>query len=202
MQLSFEAILDAFRAMPAWEIVAVIFGIVYVLLAAKESLWSWFFAFFGTLIYTILFWDGALLSSALLNFYYMIMAVYGFILWRGGMQRSEELEITSWSLSKNITVIALGVIVSMVVGYLSSTYTSAKFAYLYGSVMIFSVIATWMLAHKILENWLFWVVIDIAAVVLYWKSGFHATIVLFAFYTVLAFYGYLSWHKVFSENRS
>ncbi len=202
MQFNLETILDAFAAMPAWEITAVIFGIAYVLLAAKESLWAWFFAFFGTLIYTILFWDGALLSSALLNFYYMIMAVYGFVLWRGGKDSSKNLEITSWSFSKNITIIILGVIVSLVVGYLSATYTPAKFAYLDGFVMIFSVIATWMLANKVLENWIFWVVIDAAAVVLYWKSGYLATIILFMFYIVLAMYGLFSWRKVFSENRS
>jgi nicotinamide mononucleotide transporter len=202
MQFNLDTILDAFAAMPAWEVAAVLCGIAYVLLAAKESLWAWFFGFIGTLIYTILFWEGALLSSALLNFYYMIMAVYGFILWRGGKQDTEALAITSWSLSKNIIVIILGVLVSLVVGYLSATYTPAKFAYLDGFVMIFSVIATWMLAHKILENWLFWIVIDAAAVVLYWKSGFHATIVLFAFYTVLALYGHLTWRKVFSEDRS
>jgi len=202
MQFNLQTVFDAFAAMPAWEIVAVLFGMAYVLLAAKESLWAWFFAFFGTLIYTILFWDGALLSSALLNFYYMIMAVYGFILWRGGKQSSEELVITSWPLSKNITVIILGSIISVVVGYLSSTYTTARFAYLDGFVMIFSVIATWMLAHKILENWLFWIVIDAAAVVLYCKSGYLATIVLFAFYTVLAFYGHFSWRKAFREDRS
>ena len=201
MQFNLETILDAFAAMPAWEIVAVVFGIAYVLLAAKESLWAWFFAFFGTLIYTILFWDGALLSSALLNFYYMIMAVYGFVLWRGGGS-SENLAITSWSFSKNITVIILGIIVSVVVGYLSATYTPAKFAYLDGFVMIFSIIATWMLANKVLENWLFWIVIDSAAVILYWKSGYHATIVLFMFYIILAGYGHFSWRKVFNENRS
>ena len=202
MQFNLETILDAFAAMPAWEVVAVVFGIAYVLLAAKESLWAWFFAFFGTLIYTILFWDGALLSSALLNFYYMIMAIYGFILWRGRKESSENLAITSWSFSKNITVIILGIIVSVIVGYLSATYTPAKFAYLDAFVMIFSVIATWMLANKVLENWIFWIVIDAAAVVLYWKSGYHATIVLFMFYIVLAMYGLFSWRKAFSENRS
>jgi len=168
----------------------------------QKSHWAWFFAFFGTLIYTILFWDGALLSSALLNFYYMIMAVYGFILWRGGKDSSENLAITSWSFSKNITVIILGIIVSLVVGYLSATYTQAMFAYLDAFVMIFSVIATWMLANKVLENWLFWIVIDSAAVVLYWKSGYHATIVLFMFYIILAVYGHFAWRKVFNENRS
>jgi nicotinamide mononucleotide transporter len=202
MQFNLETILDAFATMPAWEIVAVIFGISYVLLAAKESLWAWFFGFFSTLIYTILFWEGALVSSSLLNFYYMIMAVYGFVLWRGGKSSSEKLVITSWSFSRNMTVIGLGIVVSLVVGYLSNTYTSAKLAHLDAFVMIFSVIATWMLANKILENWIFWIVIDVAAVVLYWKSGFHATIVLFMFYVVLALYGHFSWRKAFSENRS
>ncbi|MEA1880245.1 MAG: nicotinamide riboside transporter PnuC [Campylobacterota bacterium] len=200
MQLSVETISQAFASMPAWEVAAVIFGIAYVLLAAKESLWTWFFAFFGTLIYTILFWEGALLSSSILNFYYMIMALYGFVLWRGNKQ-SRELEISRWSLKKNSMTIVSGAVLSITLGFLFETYTEAKFVYLDAFVMVFSVIATWMLANKVLENWLYWVVIDSAAIVLYWQSGYVATVVLFALYVVLAFYGYTSWRKVFSENR-
>ena len=202
MQFNLESILDAFSVMPAWEIVAVVFGIAYVLLAAKESLWAWFFGFFSTLIYTILFWDGALLFSSLLNFYYMVMAVYGFTLWRKDKVSSKELIITSWSFYKNTRLIITGTMIALVVGYLSSTYTIANFAYLDSFVMTFSVIATWMLANKILENWLFWIAIDTAAVVLYWKSGYHATIVLFMFYIILAVYGYFSWKKAFGADRS
>ena len=195
MSFSPQSILDAFTAMPMWELLAVVFGIAYVLLAAKESLWTWFFAFIGTLIYTILFWNSALLSSSLLNFYYMGMAIYGFILWRSGGKNGEELEITQWSAKKNIFLITSGVIIATIVGYLSDTYTDAQFAYLDTFVMIFSILATWMLANKVLENWLYWIVIDSAAIVLYWQSGYLATIVLFSFYIVLAFYGYSSWRK-------
>lgn len=202
MDLSLEAIFNAFTQMSGWEILAVMFGIAYVLLAAKESLWTWLFAFLSTFIYTLLFWEGALVSSSLLNFYYMIMAVYGFILWRSGGEKGEELEITQWSIKKNIFMIVLGVFIATVLGYLSDTYTDAKFAYLDTFVMIFSVLATWMLVNKVLENWLFWIVIDIAAVVLYWKSGYHVTIILFMLYIVLAMYGHFSWRKVFNENRS
>ena len=195
MTFSIESIVVAFSAMPIWELVAVVFGIAYVLLAAKESLWTWFFAFFGTLIYTILFWNSALISSSLLNFYYMGMAIYGFILWRSGGVKGEELEITQWSLHKNLTLIFSGVVIAIVVGYLSDTYTDAKFAYLDTFVMVFSVLATWMLANKVLENWLYWIVIDSAAIVLYWQSGYLATIVLFSFYVILAVYGYSTWYK-------
>jgi nicotinamide mononucleotide transporter len=201
MDLSLAGIANAFAQMSGWEILAVVFGIGYVLLAAKESLWTWLFAFLSTIIYTILFWEGALVSSSLLNFYYMIMAVYGFVLWRSGGEKGEELEITQWSLKKNILLIVSGIIVALILGYLSDTYTEAKFAYLDTLVMMFSVIATWMLANKILENWLYWMVIDSAAIVLYWKSGYLATIILFLCYILLAFYAYYSWRKAYNEYR-
>ncbi len=195
MDLSLEAIANAFAQMSGWEILAVVFGIAYVLLAAKESLWTWLFAFLSTLIYTLLFWEGALVSSSLLNFYYMGMAVYGFLLWRSGGEKGEELQITQWSVKKNIFMIVSGVVIASLLGYLSDTYTDAKFVYLDTFVMIFSVLATWMLANKVLENWLYWIVVDSAAIVLYWKSGYLATIILFTLYVILAFYGYVSWYK-------
>jgi nicotinamide mononucleotide transporter len=197
MDFSLQGVAAAFAQMSGWEVLAVFFGIAYVLLAAKESLWTWIFAFLSTIIYTILFWDGALVSSSLLNFYYMVMAVYGFILWRSGGEQGEELEISQWSLKKNFIVIISGIILAVILGYLSDTYTEARFAYLDTFVMVFSVIATWMLAKKVLENWLYWMVIDSTAIVLYWKSGYLATIILFMFYVILAFYAYYTWWKTY-----
>ena len=195
MDFSLGGISDAFAQMSGWEILAVVFGIGYVLLAAKESLWTWLFAFLSTIIYTVLFWEGALVSSSLLNFYYMGMAVYGFIMWRSGGEKGAELEVSQWSLQKNMMMIFSGVVIAAVLAYLSDTYTDAKFAYLDTFVMVFSVLATWMLANKVLETWLYWMVIDSAAIVLYWQSGYLATIVLFTVYILLAFYGYSSWRK-------
>jgi len=199
MDLTLQAIANAFAAMPAWELLAVILGISYVILAAKESLWAWVFAFLSTIIYTLLFWEGALVSSSLLNFYYMGMAVYGFILWRSGGEKGEELEVTRWSIKKNLILIILGLFIAVNLGYLSDMYTDAKFVYLDTFVMVFSVLSTWMLANKLLENWLYWIVVDSAAIVLYWKSGYLVTIVLFVLYVILAFYGYASWRKACRE---
>ena len=200
MDFSFAGISNAFAQMSGWEILAVVFGIAYILLAAKESLWTWLFAFLSTVIYTLLFWEGALVSSSLLNFYYMIMAVYGFMLWKSGGEQGEELEISQWSLQKNVYVILSGLAIAVVLGYLSNTYTEARFAYLDTFVMVFSVIATWMLAKKVLENWLYWMVVDSTAIVLYWKSGYLATIILFMLYVILAVYAYITWRQAYSEN--
>jgi len=199
MEFNLKTITEAFALMSSWELLAVAFGIAYVLLAAKESLWTWLFAFLGTLIYTILFWEGALLSSSLLNFYYMVMAIYGFILWRGG-KSGKELEVSSYRFNNHMEIITTGIFISFVVGYLSDTYTQAHFAYIDSFILIFSVIATWMLANKILENWLYWIVIDSAAVFLYFKSEYYATVILFLLYVILAFWGYYSWNKDSSED--
>ncbi|MBD3790623.1 MAG: nicotinamide mononucleotide transporter [Campylobacterales bacterium] len=196
MDFDLAPLLDAFTAMPKWEIIAVILGILYIILAAKESVWCWVSGFFSTLIYTILFWEGELLSSALLNFYYMGMSVYGFILWKRGKGSDDKhLAISSWPLSKHLFSIVTGMLFSLVVGYLLATYTSARLPYLDATVMVFSILATWMLAQKILQNWLYWVLIDIAAITLYWSTGYYVTIILFMIYVILSLYGYFSWRK-------
>lgn len=199
MEFNLKTITEAFSLMSSWELLAVAFGIAYVLLAAKESLWTWLFAFLGTLIYTILFWEGALLSSSLLNFYYMVMAVYGFILWSGG-KNGKELEVSSYTLNKNITIITIGLLIALMLGYLSETYTEAKFVYFDAFVLTFSVIATWLLANKILENWLYWIVTDSVALILYFKSEYYVTVILFIIYVILAFWGYYSWRKALRAN--
>lgn len=91
---------------------------------------------------------------------------------------------------------------SLLLAYLSETYAGPKFAYHDAFVMVFSGITTWMMAKKVLENWLYWMVIDSTDIVLYCKSGYYATIILFILYVILAFYGYASWRKAYHEHRS
>lgn len=192
-----QSLLDAFKLMSSWEITASLFGVAYVILAAKESLWTWAFGFVSTLIYTLIFWEGALVSSSLLNFYYMLMAVYGFYAWHNGKE-DEALKISTYKGSKNLKIISLGLLFSLLIGYLSTTYSDAKLAYMDSFVLVFSVIATWMLTQKVLENWLYWLVIDSVAMVLYWKMNYLATVILFMVYIILGIYAYATWRKEFN----
>lgn len=76
---------SGFTAMSHWEYIAVALSMAYLLLAIKESLWCWPAAFVSTFIYTVMYWNGALLMESLLNFYY----VYGGI-WLGGLAQGHE----------------------------------------------------------------------------------------------------------------
>ena len=201
MDFDQSSIQNAISLMSSWEIVAALFGVAYVILAAKESLWTWFFGFFSTLIYTIILWEGALVSSSFLNFYYMVMAGYGYYSWKKGASDNTELQITSYPISKSLIIIVIGILLSIIVGYLSSSYTEAKLAYMDSFVLVFSVIATWLLTQKIIENWLYWLVIDSVAIVLYWNTGYLATVMLFMVYIILGIYAYLTWRNEFNAHR-
>lgn len=194
MELTLNSLENALILMSAWEITAVFLGIAYVVLAAKESLWAWLFGFFSTLIYTVIFWEGALLSSSLLNFYYMIMAAYGYYMWKKG-EKEKSLAIRQLSWSKNFLIIAIGILVSIAFGYISTNYSDAKMAYMDAFVLVFSFVATWMLTQKILENWLYWLLIDMVAIILYWNMGYLATVLLFIIYIILGIYGYFKWKR-------
>ncbi|MFT7880550.1 MAG: nicotinamide riboside transporter PnuC [Sulfurimonas sp.] len=196
MNFNLQTILDAFAAMPLLEVIAVTLGITYVVLAAKESVWCWIAGFFSTLIYTYIFIEGKLYFSSILNLFYMGMSIYGFILWEKGVKQEEtKLKVTSWSYRRQVTAILGAAVSSFALALFFGEMLNARMPYLDASVTVFSMLATWMLAHKILQTWIFWVVIDSAAITLYWSTGFHVTIILFMFYILLSFYGYTSWQK-------
>lgn len=191
--------------MSGWEYVAAGLGLAYVLLAMKQSLWCWPAAFVSTIIYTLLFWRGALFMESLLNFYYLLMAVYGYMQWRKrpadkSHGATQHTYIVSWSWQKHLKWIGIATIISIVLGYVMDTYTPAKLAYLDTFTTVFAVMTTYLVTQKILENWLYWVAIDLASIYLYWQQGYLATLVLFILYTAIALQGYLVWRKELQQS--
>lgn len=192
-------IIAALRAMSGWEVAAALLGIGYVILAARESQWCWPLAFVSTLIYTILFWDGKLPMQALMNFYYMGMAVYGFLLWRRHGIAEDNLAISSWSLLKQLFFLATGSLLTYFVGLYLIQYQLSHNPYLDAGVMVFSIMNTFLMVKKILQNWFYWIIIDAAAIVLYAENGYYATIVMYSVYLILAVVGMISWHKNYHQ---
>lgn len=194
-----QAMTQALQGMSAWEIAAALLGVAYILLAAKESQWCWLFALLSTLIYTVLFWEGQLPMQALLNFYYMGMAVYGFWLWQKVGAQTSTLNISRWRWGQHLAFVAVGIAMSSLVTlYLQKTGQSQS-PILDAFTTVFSVMNTWLIAKKVLENWLYWVVIDAAATLLYFQTGYFATMLLFVLNTLMAIAGYVAWVKLYKQ---
>ncbi|RXK14661.1 nicotinamide mononucleotide transporter [Halarcobacter mediterraneus] len=186
--------------MSTYEAIAMILAIAYILLALRQSLWCWPAAFISTLIYTILFFDVSLLMDSALNAYYLIMAIYGWYSWKyGGKLQEQELEVSNYGLEKNIKIIIVLSLVSLIFGYIMANYTSADFAYVDSFTTVFAVFTTYMLAKKILENWIYWIVIDMISIYIYIQKGLNLTAILFVIYTVLALIAFRKWKEEYDQ---
>ena len=76
-----------------------------------------------------------------------------------------------------------------------ANYTKADFAYLDTFTTVFAVFATYMLTKKVLENWLYWVIIDSVSIYIYINKGFYLTAILFVVYTILAIFAFKQWKE-------
>jgi len=208
--LTMQQALGEATLMTFWEAVAVMLALAYLILAMRTNIWCWFAAFISTAIYTVLFWNVSLLMESVLNIYYMGMAVYGYWLWldvppeQQGVEYhhidTAQLNITSWAWSTHAVVISITLLVSVLVGYVMAQNTSAAFPYIDAATTCFAVVTTYLVAKKVLENWLYWVVIDLVSIYLYFQKGLMLTSGLFVLYVAMAVVGFIIWRKKYYLN--
>ena len=194
-----QATFSGFTAMSSWEYIAVLLSLAYVFLAVKESQWCWPAAFLSTFIYTVLYWNGALLMESILNVYYMTMAAFGWYVWRGGSQQNTKAHIVSWALSRHVMIILITLCIALGIGVIMDVYTHADFAYLDSLTTCFAIITTYMVAKKVLENWLYWIVINLASMYLFFMKGYFPTFVLYILYIAIACWGFRRWSFEFKQ---
>lgn len=194
---------EAWQLMSGWEVIAVALAIAYLLLAMKESLWCWYAAFVSTAIFTVLFWDASLLMESGLQIYYLGMAVFGWYQWRKGASTysnsnsntKSNLKIHTWSMRQHLYAIGIVITLSLVSGYFLSNHTQAAWPFVDSFTTWGSVVTTYMVTRKVLENWLYWLVIDSISIVLYWDRDLHLTALLFVAYLVICVFGYIHWRR-------
>lgn len=196
------AIEQAWLVMSWWEVAAVLLGLAYLILAMFERISCWYAAFFSTAIYTFLFWDVNLLMDSALQVYYMAMAVYGWWQWQQpGDGNKTNLAINQWRWKTHCAVIGLIVGLSLASGYLLDKNTQAEWVYLDSFTTWGAVITTYMVTKKVLENWLYWLVIDAIAAYLYFDRGLYLTSLLFYLYLVIVIFGYLQWRRLYRQQK-
>jgi len=181
------------------ETLAVALGIAYLVLAMRENSLCWYCAFFSTALYVWIFGDVSLYMESALNVYYMGMAIYGWFQWQRGGVNHEGLEIVRWTAKQHGLAISTIVLIALVSGYLLSIGTDARLPYLDSLTTCGSILTTVMVARKVLENWLYWIVINTISIYLYLDRGLEQTALMFMLYLVLAILGYYAWRKKYVD---
>lgn len=183
---------------PAAEAVAVAFAVAYLVLAVRQNILCWPAALISSILSVVVMFEARLYSESALQVFYAAMAIYGWYQWRSGAAGSnraaQELPISTWPARAHALAIGGTVIVSAGIGWLMS-HTSAAYPYLDAFVTVASLVTTYMVAKKILENWFYWFVIDGLSLYLYVTRGLSLYAWLFALYLVLIVIGFYRWRR-------
>ncbi len=179
--------------MSSWlEYLSVAFNVAYIVLAARKSIWCWPMGILGSALGSWLFIEVKLYAEALLFAYYIVMGIYGWWSW-GRAPVRDVLDVRSASLSFHVKLCAAGYILSGCMYAVLVKFTDAQMPMLDAFTTAFSFLATWMVARKILENWIYWIAIDALTVYLYIARNLELYALLSLLYTGMAVYGYLQW---------
>ena len=181
------------------EILAVILAVFYLLLAIRQNILCWLCAAISTSIYVFLFMEAKLYMESLLNVFYLLMAIYGWYSWSGKKGYVTGLNISVWTFKTHIFASVVIILLSISSGYILSIYSDAIYPYLDSMTTYFSIWATYLIARKVLENWWYWLVIDLFSMAIYWSRDLEATALLFAAYIVLIPFGMAAWKRSYKE---
>lgn len=176
------------------EIVGAILSLIYLYLSIKQKVSLWFFGIISSLFYIVVFLQTKLYADMSLQFYYVVISIYGWINWKEGNSGTGN-ELPATQMSKRLILISIiATAVIYVIYYLVlAKFTDSTIPKSDALVGALSIIGTWMLARKFVENWLVWIAADTLCVGLYIYKGLIPTAILFVIYTVMSWVGYQQW---------
>ena len=200
-----EAWLAAFateaRSIPVLEAVAVVAAILYLVFAIRERLACWYFAGLSAGLYVYILFDARLYMESALNLFYFAMAVYGFWSWRRGRD-GEPLVVSTWPLRVHAIAIAGILVLSLATGAALAALTDAALPYVDSATTWAALWATFLVARKVLENWWYWLAIDLTLVAVFTLRDLELTAALFGLYVVMIPFGLLSWRRSLRDHAS
>jgi nicotinamide mononucleotide transporter len=186
-------LLDQLRATGAMEWLALLTGVVYVLLAVRHDRRAWLSGAVSSLLLAALAFEQKLPMQAAMQAVYVGFAAYGYRNWTVTSSRQVLPRITTLPLKVHAIALLTIAALSLVAAPGLQPLTQAAWPRLDTAVMLASFFATWMTASSRLENWIYWIVVDLASVALYGAQQLPRAALLYLIYTVIAVLGLRRW---------
>jgi len=182
-----------------FEILAAILAIIYLLLALKQDIRCWIAWIISSLMYLFVMLYAGLLMESALQIFYVGMGVYGWMQW-DKRSAQDKLSIRRWNKKQHFYAIGSILCIVVISGYLLSLNSNAVAPYIDSFTTWGAILATFMVAKKVLENWIYWFVIDFVSVFLFLSRELYPTAILFVIYLVIIIFGYRAWLKAMRSN--
>ena len=187
-------LVGAWRGTSGIEIIAACLAVAYLLLAIKQQRGCWVAAFVSSSLYVRVLFAAHLYMESLLQAFYAVMAVYGYVQWSRGAS-GRALQVTRWPWSRTAMALAAAVALSLTTSFFLRRFTPAAWPFMDSLVTWTSVVATFLVARKVYENWHWWFIIDSVSLCLYYNRGLYVTMLLFGAYLVMIVAGMREWRR-------
>ena len=178
------------------EWLGVLTGLLYVILISFKNITAWLFALLSSSIYVYLCFISNLFLETGLQLFYVAMAIFGWLKWKKDSLENET-NIIKWDYRLHLLNILISGSLTFIIGYIFDNFTSQANPYTDAFSTIFSLVATFMVTKKVLENWIYWVFIDAVCIYLFASRGLYLTSLLFILYTSIAVIGFFQWRSLF-----
>ena len=180
------------------EIIAVLFGLISVLFARVNNILVYPTGIISTLIFVYLLFQWSLIGDFLINIYYTIMSIYGWILWT--KRKNDDLEypiatMNTKDFKKSIVLFTLTILFVIIIYIYFDKFTSWT-AYVDTFTTGLFFVGMWMMAQRKIENWIVWIIADFISIPLYFYKGYTLTSLQYIVFTILAYYGYKEWKRI------
>jgi nicotinamide mononucleotide transporter len=178
-------------------------SLIYLFYSIREKSWLWPWGLVASALMSVGFYQVALYADMGLQFYYIVVSIYGWWYWINGNAGKNNDEVSIKLLSKQLflklTIVGIVIYLAILLVLLKVpamvNISSSELPYLDSFTTAASIIATWMLARKYIHHWLFWVVIDLVSMGMYIYKGLYFYSFLYLVFTAGAIVGYLEWTK-------
>lgn len=183
------------------EVIATILALIYLYLEVKEKKALWLFGILSSAIYAYVYFNSQFYADFGLMIYYVIISIYGWIHWVKGSQSDSQpdLIISRITLKQTLNLLAITVviysIILLILLYLPKYIglSESSYPYIDAFTSAASIVATWMLSQKILEQWYVWIVVNAICIFMYFAKDLKTTAFLFIIYTIGSVIGLRTW---------
>jgi len=175
-------------------------NLMSVILARKNNHNTWWIGIFGCVLYSILFFDVKLYADVILQFFFIGISLYGWWNWLHGGNNKKELPISSLTKIKLLQFALLSLSIGIAYGYLLYRLTDASLPFMDSAVLVFSILAQFLLMSRKRENWIFWIIVNLIAIPVYLYKGLILTAFIYMAFLVNAVWGLNTWNKLLNAH--
>jgi len=177
------------------EWVAAGLGVINVALVVRRSVWNYPFGLAMVSLYFFVFAEARLYSDALLQIFFFVVQLYGWRNWVRAKQAAGEVPVGVMTKRERIAWTLATLAASLVWGLGMARFTDAAAPVVDAGIAGFSISAQILMARRRIENWLFWIAVDVVAVGLYASRELYATSGLYALFLMLCIAGLVQWRR-------